>query len=615
MASEPFADALDGFRAWASAPGRPLVGEADADAHELELIFGLLSNHLGLTSPAQLRRGHVEELLLDIYPRKVVLQSQDDTAETIAAFTDFLAYLDDTGAMAASRLSQLRRELDAVEPEFADAVMDDANWGPARTIIDSMLGDGVDLDDQAAVARWIGQYNAALEHDPGESAPSLKELFELPDEMPPMRLPAETELAVAARAVPMMSQLASLAEWVGQDGRLLDEEEELSPVDAADGAATLGVSAEEFHYLWEIAYTADWIDNADGIRMSRASSARAWADDDDVLECWDATLEAVLGETLLLPTEDEVDPDIDFEGQGVALFIFLFLLRHAGLTRADAREIMRGGVLGEQPLPALTQAWDDFSREHGDPADLILDRAAQLGAVSVGEGDDGTVELSPLGAWAVRRQLVASEVDIPLLPPVEEMSAVDLLSAAGGMDADEFDAETAAWLQARDPLEAARDLLSLASAGEPADRVLATGIASRIGSAAEPAWRDVMAVPELAPYAKAALIATAGGIPGESQVPGLELSPSDVAWMTTDVLAISCSDEEEDEYNAAELVEQLAATVPLGQESVVFDQISRGSHPRAVAVLTMIGKHHPDKTVAKEARKCAYKAATRRAVK
>jgi hypothetical protein len=46
---------------------------------------------------------------------------------------------------------------------------------------------------------------------------------------------------------------------------------------------------------------------------------------------------------------------------------------------------------------------------------------------------------------------------------------------------------------------------------------------------------------------------------------------------------------------------------------MVFDLIARGTHPEAVEVLTMIGQYHPDKHVAKEARKCAYKAATRRA--
>ena len=621
MATDPFATALDGFRTWASAPRRPLAGDADADARELELLFGLMSGHLGISSPAELRRGQIEEMLLEVYPRKVVVNSSEDAEETVAALRDLIAYLDDTGGLEARRARQLRGELDEVEAEFADAIMNPGNWGPGRAIMDSMLSDGVDLDDQVAVGRWINEYNASLQVGGDEIAPGLKELFDLPDELPPMRLPSDAELAADARNAPMIARLTALTEWIGDDGRLVDEDEELPGEDVAAGAGALGVSPEEFGYLWEIAYAADWIDLEEDdegeLRMVRATIAEDWADgaDDTILTCWDATLEGVLSETLLLPTADEASPEIDFEGHGVVLFIFLFLLRKAGLTRADAREIMREGVLGEEPEPGRARAWAEFTREHGDPADLLLERAAELGAVFLGAGDDGEVELSPLGTWAVRTQLIAHEVDIPLLPPVEEMSAVDLLSAAGGMDEEEFEAETGEWLAARDPLQAARELLSLASVGEPADRVLAAGIATRIGAPAEPAWRDVMAVPELTPYAKVALTALAGGVPGETQVPGLELSPPDMAWMTTDVLAILCTDDPEDpeEDYANELVAQLAATIPAGQEGEVFDLISRGPHPEAVEVLTMIGKHHPDKTVAKEARKCAYKAATRRA--
>jgi hypothetical protein len=650
MAKDSFEAALDGFRTWASAPGRSLAGEADADARELEVLFGFMPGYLGVSSPAELRRGHIEEMLLDVYPRKVVVERREDTLETLAALRDFLAYLDDSRALDASRVRQLLSELENIGPEFADAVMEPANWGPGRALMTSMLADGVDMNDPAAVDRWIVNYNAKLESglfavddadvdadldfgdgddvdfedddEYDELAPGLKELFGLPDEMPPMRLPDEAELVVAARSAPMISRMAALATWAGDDGRPVDEDEELPDDAIADAAAAVGVDSDELRYLYEIAYAADWIDldeDDDGeLRMFAASTAEDWAeshDDEDILMCWDETLEAVLTETLLLPEDDDPEPDIDFEGHGMILVIFMFMLQKAGVTRADIQAIMREGILGEQPLPHVLAYWNEWIEAHGHPADVLLDRLVQLAAVDLPADADGPVYLTSLGLWALRRQLIANDVEIPLLPPAEEMSAVDLLSAAGGMDEDEFDAETGAWLASRDPLQAARELLTLAAVGEPADRVLATGIASRVGEAAEPAWRDVLTVPELASYAKVALTALAGGIPGETDVPGLELAPSDMAWMTTDVLAIFCSEDEEDpaEDYEEEIAGQLAATIPPGQEAMVFDLISRGSHPEAVEVLTMIGQHHPDKKVAKEARKCAYKAATRRA--
>ena len=57
----------------------------------------------------------------------------------------------------------LERELDRIAPRFADAVMDPSNWGMARSLVQAMAADGVDLGDQAAVDRWIAAYNTRVE--------------------------------------------------------------------------------------------------------------------------------------------------------------------------------------------------------------------------------------------------------------------------------------------------------------------------------------------------------------------------------------------------------------------------------------------------------------------
>ena len=51
--------------------------------------------------------------------------------------------------------------------------------------------------------------------------------------------------------------------------------------------------------------------------------------------------------------------------------------------------------------------------------------------------------------------------------------------------------------------------------------------------------------------------------------------------------------------------------IPAGQEPAVFEIMARVPHPDAAGVLTVIGRHHPDKKIAKAARKSAYKAASR----
>jgi hypothetical protein len=43
--------------------------------------------------------------------------------------------------------------------------------------------------------------------------------------------------------------------------------------------------------------------------------------------------------------------------------------------------------------------------------------------------------------------------------------------------------------------------------------------------------------------------------------------------------------------------------------------MSMGSHPDVVQVLTILGKYHPDRRVARDARRAAHQAAARRAAR
>jgi len=60
-----------------------------------------------------------------------------------------------------------------------------------------------------------------------------------------------------------------------------------------------------------------------------------------------------------------------------------------------------------------------------------------------------------------------------------------------------------------------------------------------------------------------------------------------------------------------ELPQQIRDAIPPGQEQQAFDAISLSPHPDAASVLSLIGRNHPDKRIAKAARKSAYRAASR----
>jgi hypothetical protein len=57
-----------------------------------------------------------------------------------------------------------------------------------------------------------------------------------------------------------------------------------------------------------------------------------------------------------------------------------------------------------------------------------------------------------------------------------------------------------------------------------------------------------------------------------------------------------------------DIARQLGDAVPAGREQEIFEVMWRIPHPSADDVLSLLGAHHPDKTIAKAARKAAFKA-------
>ncbi len=431
------------------------------------------------------------------------------------------------------------------------------------------------------------------------------------------------ELAALARQAPLPRQLAALADWAGADGvpgadgasgREVTQDGELTPAASAGAVAATGVSDSEFAYLWEYAIEVEWLTYASDDRVLAGETALEWSqgDDDAVFNAWSSTLAAVLNGTLIVagPADDDDwdelgSGDLDFRGQPMALAILLFLARREGLSVADFTEVLWENACGDLPAGEAAVVRARWLGRYGDPARMLLDKLADLRAIT----ESGQViRLTPLALATLHEQLAEAGVDIPLLPPTAaELTGAQLLAMAEGVSDDEFEAESDAWIAARGADDAARELLGLATAGVPGERMLAVAAVTRIGAAAEPAWRDSLDVPQLRAYAKIALATLPGG---EDRPRDLEPLPEDMAWVTTDMLAIACDDEFPD---PDEIAASVSEAVPAGQEAVVFDMMWRGSHPDVIVVLNHVGKYHPDKQVAKAARTAAYKAASRRA--
>ena len=623
MTKDPFDAALAGFQRWAATTKRKLSADP---VGEVETLLDLMRDYLDVESPADLGEGDLRELLLSIYPRKITVFDAADTADTVPAVRDFLAYLAERGEIPEGTARALERELDEIAPRFTEEMLDPSNWGMAGSLVHAMAAAGVDLDDQAAVDRWISGYNAHLgeigdEEDEDEDLVDLKEAFGLPDQMAPLRLPDPSDLATLARHAPLMAQLRKLAWWLGA-GRAVTEDEELASGDAAEAAGELGVDGARLPHLWWLALDAAFIElDEDETHAIPGESAEAWdeGDDDEVLDIWEMVFALVVGDAL--DDAASLDPDrsgeLDFSGHGAGLAVTLFLARPDGLSVAEVSEVIRAAATDELPPAHAEKAWQSWVRAHGDPARLLLDLMAGLHAIEIADAEDGPVaRLMPLGLAAIRAQLVKSGVEIPLLPDTEHMTAAQLIAMADGASEEEFTAETAAWLSYRIAEPAARELLAVAAVSDPASRILAVSVVvTELGALAEPVWRESLDRLELRGYAKAALATLPGRDPAVASLPGLEPDDQDLAWMITDTLAAEGWDDLSDDagHEPEALAKRLGEAIPAGQELAVFELMARVPHPDAADVLTVIGRHHPDKKIAKLARKSAYKAATRAA--
>lgn len=213
----------------------------------------------------------------------------------------------------------------------------------------------------------------------------------------------------------------------------------------------------------------------------------------------------------------------------------------------------------------------------------------------------GMVRLTPLGQYGVRAQMLDAGVDAPMVGELVDQDAGPLLRTLVGYPESAALAELTQWIAAREPRAAASELLAAARGDDPAAprrRLLCQQALSLVDREVEPALREVLDDSQLGGLARVWLAERgAGDVPAPSE--------DMVFWLTVDTFAAQLESEPGSEASE-ELRELMRGLVD--QHSGFFEKVWRVPHPATAEVLDAMGRLHPDRLVAKEARKAAYRA-------
>ncbi|RSS84028.1 hypothetical protein [Streptomyces sp. WAC06614] len=371
----------------------------------------------------------------------------------------------------------------------------------------------------------------------------------------------------------------------------------------------------------------------------------------DVLELWLTALDTVLADASVPDLDDLVDAldaggaidfdRLDWDPQHEADLLDAVLANLYLLTVTEG-----GAGDGPVPLPVLAASVvvpDDMA----EPTDEVLERVSDammrlddqfrqlepIGLVEfrpvdeelMAEADDeelaaaagqddedvsryGMVRLTPLGLYGVRARLLEAGVEAPAVGDLVDKGADVLLEVVSGYPESAAQAEIEAWLAraSRDaaegtgsgPAPAVAELLAAARGadpGAPLRRLRCQQALAVAGPAAEPVVRAVLDDPELGGLARVWLAEQ-----GTSDVPAP--SGTMVFWLTVDTIAAQLAADAGSE-ELPSLMQGLTE-----HHSAFFDTVWRVDHPATAEVLEAMGRLHPDRKAAKEARKAAFKA-------
>ena len=334
-----------------------------------------------------------------------------------------------------------------------------------------------------------------------------------------------------------MGAAVTLARWIGTGGRTVTAGQVLRKADVAAAGAALGVEVpprlrtmadiRALHRPWCVGVATGLL-RVDGGWVTGGPALEGWPPGDaDLLAGWLAGLLAVCAAESYPRDEDSV------RLQALAL---LMVLDGDGVPVTDDPWPEVTATLRDlcdrydKPSWEVAAGWY-YDLKTGAPLARVAELLTEFGAVT---GDPGKPAITSLGRWAAGQ--LAEGLPDRADPgwPAGKM----IVEAARFGDEEQRRHVAWGWLAGREPVAAAREILTAAEEMSPLLRSVAVGVVERLGDDAVPTWRDMAAARCVGPHARAVLAAWDQGP---------EPSEADWEWLAVEAAAAALEDRGPDE--------------------------------------------------------------------
>ena len=604
---------LDEFEAWLDESGSR---NTDAIVDHAQTFLQWLAP----ASPADVDEGTVRTFLLEWCPRHLSVPA-DDSREICAALGEFVLFLALTDRLhgGPDKGRRLARATNGMANAMHAKMADPSNYGMAKSLFAGI--DGAESMSQeelmAAVQQRVDEHNAL----PLDERRALTDHLLAPPmvELPFVHIPPpETEVLSAVTAAALPAKMQALRDYLGGTGKALTAKGNLK---LADGRA-----------LVDILDTGDEIDPAIGNKVFKTQSTESLRRLGYLLAIAEAAGATRYVKNRLVPVKawSRKSP-ID---QATKLFQIIFdagvlSATHAGLSfYGELHQLLDDGVMhwlaGLLPTDTFADVDDivelnaevvrsQFDAEHIDyylsyghlAEDLgdILEMLDMTGAITWTNRTEttnfydkrvwrgGTISLTAFGRHVLPEHLPAAGIRLRTAADLSDATVPELIEAITSVPPEQHSEILANWKPALSPSERAGLIAAtVAEADDATTRLVALHLLGTFDDeVSEPHVRQLL---DTAAAGHAAMWLLDRGLATHEAVGGF-ITPA----LMVDVLSQLIDDPDM-------LCEQFLQAQDHGE---LLEAFWRYPAPETAAVLDTLGRHVPDRALAKQARKAAIK--------